>query len=907
MLPKLIGCLLLALALPALSVSAQTKFEFWPGAQYDPAIPTFEKVLGYAPGTRHPTHGEMVRYFEALAAAAPARIRIQEYGRTFEGRKLIYAVVASEENLRRSSELQAANRKLADPRRTSAAEAKSVAASAPVVVALIAAIHGNEISGPDAMLLTAYHMLAARGDALVDSVLKNTVVLIDPLQNPDGRDRFVQNYRQNEGLEPDASPVAAERAEPWPGGRSNHYLFDLNRDWFTLTQPETRGRVRYLLEWMPQVVADIHEMGADSTYFFAPWPEPQNPNIAREQIAQSTLFGRNNAKWFDKFGWPYFTREVFDLFYPGYGGSWPSYLGGLGMTYENASVRGLVIRRSDETMYHFRESIQKHFVAAISTCEAAAANRARLLGEFHANLTTAIEEGRKEAVKAYILPRRGDVSAVDKLARVLVAQGVEVGQTKAGFAAAGKEYPSGTYVVSLAQPRKRLIRTLLDAQVPMPQEFIEEQERRRKKNLGSEIYDVTAWSLPLLYNVECVPAAEPPSAGAELLASADPPKASAPARAEVAYLVPWGTQAAGRFLTGALREGVRVLSAGKPFKQAGQQYPSGTLIVMVKQNSADVHAKVAALAARSGAAVTPANSSWMEQGVDFGSNYTRPLKKPAVAMLWDVPVSSLSAGHTRFVLERQYGYPVTVIRAASLAMADLSKFQVLILPEGGYAALPAASGERIKNWVRSGGVLIGIGGALAYLSSPAMGLLELRQEALAREAAKPADAAKPASTGAPRSPEPGRILAREDDYAKAIEAAGELPQSVAGVLLKARVDPETWVTAGLPETLNVLVSGRTIYAPLKRDKGSNAIVYEAPEKILASGYIWEENRKQLAFKPFLVVAGAGQGAVVGFAADPNFRAYMDGLNVAFLNAVFRFPGGAGRGGMERMEAFQQER
>lgn len=884
MLPRFVSFFLLAAA-----VCAQP-YEFWPGAQYDPAIPSIEKVLGFAPGTRHPTHAEIVRYFEALAAAAPTRMKVQEYGRTFEGRRLIYAVLTGPENFARLAGIQKENRRLGDPRATPPAEARKIAASNPVIIALIAAIHGNEPSGPDALLLAAYHLLAARNDALVNATLKNVVVLIDPLQNPDGRDRFVNSYRQNEGLEPDPSPAAAERIEPWPGGRSNHYLFDLNRDWFALTQPESRGRVKYLTEWSPQVVADLHEMGAESTYFFAPWPPPHNPGYTAAQLAQSERFGKNNARWFDKFGWPYFTREVFDLFYPGYGGSWPAYLGGLSMTYENASVRGLVVRKSDGTLYNFRESIQKQFVASLATCETAANERTRLLQEFYDNLASAISETAKEKLQAYILPRRGDVSAVDKLARVLAAQGIEVSQAGGAVSSGGQQYPAGSYVIPLAQPRKRLIRTLLDPLVPMAPEFLREQERRRSKRLASEIYDITAWSLPLLYNIECVPAAAAVGGSLAPLASLDPPKGGVTGEAEVAYLIPWGTQASGRFLAAALREGLYVLSAGKALTHAGRRYPSGTLIVPVQRNGGEVHAKVAGIAGRTSAEAVAANSSWVDDGVDFGSNNTRPLRRPVVALLWDTPVSTLSAGHTRFVMERQYGFPVTALRAASLPVADLSQFQVLILPEGNYSTLPAAAAERIRNWVRDGGVLIGIGGALTYLSSQPVSLLDLRQEAAAGAAPKPAESAKPPA------PQPGSILASEDDLRKAVMTPAELPDPISGVLLRARVDPEHWVTAGMPETVNVMVSGRTIYAPLKRDQGVNAATFEEPGKLLASGYLWEENRKQLAFKPFIVVANEGRGTVVGFTADPNYRAYLDGLNTAFLNAVFRFPRAPVRGG-----------
>lgn len=901
----------------ALCASAQ-KFEFWPGAHYDPAIPTVEKVLGHEAGIQIAPHADILHYFEALAAAAPSRIRLFDYAKSWEGRRLVYVAISSEANIKKLDEIKSIQKRLADPRKTPAGDAKRLMAAQPATLSLSYGVHGNEISSPDAAMMTAYHLLASRGDAMIDNVLKNVVVLIDPLQNPDGRERFVNNFRVNVGLEPDPSPYAAERVEPWPGGRSNHYFFDMNRDWHALTQPETMGRVRYLREWLPLVQVDLHEMGTNSTYFFTPGSLPMNPNLTKDQRDQMAWFGQNDAKWFDKFGWPYFTREVFDEFYPGYGASWPWFYGGMGMTYENASVRGLVVRRGDDSIYTFQESVKKHFVASIATCETAFVRREGLFDSFYRYQVTAIEEGQKEAVKEYILPRRGDTGAVDKLAHILAEHGVELRQSPAAFQNAGKEYPAGSYVISSAQPRKRFLRAVLDTRNDMEPDFIKEQERRRKKKLGDEIYDVTGWSLPLLFNVECVPSGAVSNVTGPLLSPSTVAKSAAVAKAEVAYLIPWGTQAAGRFLAAALRADLKVHSANKAFTQSGRQFPSGSLIVQIGQNDATVHEKVARIAASTGAEVIAAHSSWVDGGINFGSNHVTVIKKPAILLAWDSPTSGSSAGQTRFVLERQYGYPVTVVRTSTLGMADLNRFQVLILPDSGFGGyLPALGGpaaDRIKAWVRSGGVLIGIGGALSYLSNPAIDLLSIRQESLAPDSAKPADGAKPAdagrsaaSPGAPSAPgaaagpTPGKILAKVEDYEKAIQSDTQLPDSVAGVIVKANVDPETWVTAGLPQSLNVLVDGRSIWTPIKRDKGVNAIIYAGPDELLTSGYMWEENRKQLAFKPFVMVANQGRGVVVGFTADPNYRAYMDGLNVVFLNAVFRFSPTAGRGGAETEE------
>ena len=264
--------LLLAIA----PLYAQKPFEFWPGTSYDSKIPTFHQVLGYDAGDRVTSSEGIVRYMQALASAAPNRLKMFDYGETWEGRKLIYAAVGSEANIRRLTEIRAQMQRIADPRKTPEADARKIMAGLPAVVWLSYGVHGNEISSPDAGLLTAYHLLAARNDKLVDQILANVLVLIDPTQNPDGRDRFVNYFEQARGIEPDASPVAAEHLEPWPGGRVNHYLFDLNRDWIALTQPEILDQVKALREWFPLVYVDLHEMGADSTYFFSPESDPYN-------------------------------------------------------------------------------------------------------------------------------------------------------------------------------------------------------------------------------------------------------------------------------------------------------------------------------------------------------------------------------------------------------------------------------------------------------------------------------------------------------------------------------------------------------------------------------------------------------------------------------------------------------
>lgn len=879
---------LLALALVATAASpslAQTPEPFWPGAQYDTKIPTLEQVVGHASGDKVTTPEQIATYLRALAQAAPDRTRLTEYARTWEGRPLWLFVVGSAERIARLDHVKADIKRLADPRGLAPAEVTRLVASAPVVVWLVHGVHGNEISSGDAALLEAYHLLAARGDAGVDAVLRDALVLIDPMQNPDGRARFIFQNLQGQAAAPDPAPYNAEHDEPWPGGRSNHYLFDMNRDWFAQTQPETRGRIQIALDYFPHVNVDLHEQGGNNSYYFAPPADPLNPHYTKAQIAGFELFGRANAARFDERGWAYYVREVYDGFYPGYGDSWPMLHGSIGMTYEQASARALSFARTDGTVMTFRDGVLHHFNAAITTAITAARNRDRLVRDFVDYRRSAVAEGEQGAVREYVLVPGHDPSRADALARNLATQGIEVRRAESALTIGTRTIPAGAYLVSNAQPAGRLVRNLLDLDTKQDAAFIARQEERRKRRQPDQIYDITGWSLPLVYDVEVVtsPAAITAQASRVPAAYAAVSPARALAAARVGYLVPWGVAAAA-LTADAVTQGLRVHSVGGTFTLGGRSYPIGTALVRTAGNPADLAARLSALAATHGAEVVPIDSAYVESGTSLGSNATGFVKAPRVLLAWDAPTSTLSAGWTRWVLERRFGQAVTAVRTASLSRVDFSRYDVVVLPSGNYAGqIGDGVLTRLKDWIRLGGTLVTLADATRWASTAAAGLLDTN--ALLKDGRPDVPATTgPAAKVDAKTPDPADLT-----YDKAIQPDRERPDAQPGALLRATVDTDHWLSAGSDAETQVVIEGSRVFAPIKLNAGRNVVYYAPKPSLVASGLIWPEGQDLLVRKAYLMHQPMGQGHVIGFAEEPTYRGYTEATMLLFMNAVLLGP------------------
>ena len=869
-----------SLALAAVLASAQPVS---PDTRYDSLIPTLEEVVGHATGAQITTPAQIAAYLEALAAAAPDRTELVTYATSEEGRPLQVLAIGSPERMARLEETKAGLARLADPRGLAAGEADQLLSELPVVVWLFHGVHGNEISSPGAALALARHLLAAVGDEDVDLVRREAIVLIDPLQNPDGRARFLASNRLAQGPTPDPEPAAAEHVEPWPGGRSNHYLFDMNRDWFAQTQPETRGRLRVALEWNPQVAVDLHEMGGDATYFFAPPAAPANPHLAESQHRWHERLGRAIAARFDEQGVAYFVREVFDAFYPGYGETWPMLQGAVGMTFEQASARGLVFRRSDETELTYLDGIRHHFTSGLATAVAAARGRETMLRDYLEFRRAAVRAG-EVGVRRYVLLPGSDPARARRLAELLVGQGIEVLYAEEELGAGERRFPAGSYVVPLDQPAGKLVRNLLDPQVPMPEEFLKEEERRLEKRLRGQIYDVTAWSLPLLFDVECV-GIETTAAGRTSAWTPGASSASALEDAKVAWLLPWGTGTAGAVVE-ALAAGVKVRVAEEGTTIGGQTFPAGTAIVRRAENGEDVRATLGRIAATHHAPVRALDSGYPERGVSLGSFKVRPLKPPRVLLAWDTPTSSQSAGWARWVLERRYGQRVSVVRVSSLSRVELDRFDVVVLPSGRYGEeWGAREVGRLRTWVQDGGTLVALGEASRWLSTEDVGLLatttELRSGCPDREPGDEKEGAPPKTCG-DETDEPY-------DLETAVLPERERPEAVPGALLRVQLDEEHWLAAGTDGQIQAIVDSRRVFSPLKLDEGRNVGVYDSEEEVVASGFVRNGARELLAQKAFLMHQTLGQGHVVAFAEDPNYRGYAEATELLFMNAVLLGP------------------
>jgi hypothetical protein len=857
-----------ALVISASSLAAQHPLGLGPAGPYDPAVPTPRAVLGYELGDYFTQHHRVVRYAERLAATS-RRVKLDTTSITFEGREVLLAIITSERNQQNLEQIKRTAQRLADPRSVPAGELSNISATLPAIVWLGFTVHGSEASGVEAALAMMYQ-LAAGQDADTRLLLDSAVVLIDPLQNPDGHERHAQDVlraRSRTWISPIGAGLIHQGT--WPGPRTNHYYFDMNRDYITHSQPETRGRVASFLEWYPHVAVDLHEMGSSSTYFFPPPMDPVNKNIPQNIHDWFSIYAAANAAAFDAHGWSYFRREGYDEFFPGYTSSWPIYIGAVGMTYEQASSVGGAIRRSDGDVLTLREAARHHYTTAWATALTSARMRGRRVADFIAFRQSAATEAARGGLRSVII-ERDEMGRADSLAQLLLNNGIQVQRLRAAtdlrgatpYAhTSGTRAAAGSYVVDLAQPQGRLARVMLEPDAQLDSVFIREELERRETSQGNRFYDVTAWALPYMYGVRAWTSGTVPAGTEHVTSPIVQQRASVVPQARYGYAFEPGSEASGRMLAGLLADSVRVLVAQRPFKVGDWTMSQGAFIVRAASNDARVHEKVRRHSAESGANVLPLQSAMVEEGTDLGSNSVVPVRAPRIALVGGPGVNGNSFGFTWYTFDQKLGYPITTIDINALTGA-LEEFNVVVIPSASNAidnTLGEGGRNRLGEWVRNGGVLITLDGATAWLANERTGISRLR--------------------------------ARRDTTRADNEPGAPLPSAVPGAIVRAVSDTLSFLTIGVREReIPVLVFSDRIYRTPRDIRYGEAVLSYAPEnRLRLGGYMWPEVPARLAGSPYLWTERVGRGRVIAFAGDPNFRAMWRGLLPIFTNAALLGP------------------
>lgn len=823
------------------------------------APPSPAEILGREAGAEFTGAADALRYARVLAERSD-RVRYRPYGTTPEGRELGVLVVSSPANLARLDAATTDRGRLADPA-LSASDAARIASEVPAVVWLMYGVHGDESSSTEAAMWTAWDL--AGGDPDAAWTLDSLVVVIDPVANPDGRDRYVDWYRTVRGDAPNPVPASAEHSPPWPGGRGNHYLFDLNRDWTWASQPETRARLAEWSRWHPQVHVDFHEMGYTSSYFFFPAADPVNPVYPASTLRWADAFGRELAAEFDRRGWLYFTAETFDLFYPGYGDSWPSLAGAIGMTFEQAggARAALAVRRPDGSVLTLAERLAHHRVAGGTTVRAAASRRTELLRDyaaFHRDLRTADSE-------VLLVPGPG-AGALEALLATLRHQGIRAERATRGFDAeaephpgfaARRSFPAGTIRVSGRQPRGRLARTLLQPEVA----------HVRKEGTGT--YDITAWSLPYAFGVEAhtvrgrlpdlfAPVSDPAADGD---GAAAPLPVAPPGT--IGWLVPPTFENAGpvvRWLT----DGGRAIALETPFTHEGREWPAGTRFLPADS------AAPARLARAAFSGAVPVGTALTERGRDLGTPWSLQLGAPRVGVFRGDGISSTSFGAAWFLLERLAEIPFDALELGAAARLPLDDWDVLVLPDGRPAgALDERATESLADWVRRGGTLVASGGSARWAGE--------KIGAVAARAGEESEDEEARRRRGLRTREERRTDAWDD--------------AVNGVILPVRADGSHPLAWGLGAAN---AGGRAFVLHIEDlsfepADGFETVVGFAPELAAVSGVVSEAKLAEIAASSWLVDAPAGRGRLVLFADDPLFRLLWRSNFVLFTNALLHGP------------------
>lgn len=804
-------------------------------------IKTPDEFLGYTLGSKFTAHDKVVDYFKYVIARDKST-RLITYGKTYEGRELIVAVISSAKNIDNLEQIRKNNLSLSKAQKPDLKPGEQ-----PAILWLSYNVHGNEASSSETAMKTLYALSEGKTKEIQDW-LKNTVVVIDPCLNPDGRERYLNYFNGVSGRKPNMNPMAREHYESWPGGRSNHYYFDLNRDWAWQTQLETQQRLKLYHQWMPEVHVDFHEQNYNEPYYFAPAAEPIHVDITPWQRAFQITVGKNNAKYFDEYGWQYFTKERFDLLYPSYGDTYPLYNGAIGMTYEQGGIgAGLAVITKDGDTLTLKDRIEHHYTTGLATLETVSRNASRLVQEFKLYFERSALSP-PGIYKTYVVKAQ-NLSRIKRMASLLKKNGIAYSfgaeRSARGFnyenkKTEGFKIERNDLIVNLQQPASVLANVLFEPQTEVR---------------DSNTYDITAWSLPYVYGLKSYATKEsitgiynaPEETVAQVLAIDKP----------YAWIFNWGALEDAQVLLALQKAGIKVRVAEEGFTVGQQMFPSGTLLVYRAENEKAVRniaAKVKRIVAELNAICYPVATGYVDKGKDLGSSVYPVLNPPQIAVLSGINTSSQAVGEIWHFFEQELNHPVTMLGIQNLDNLDINKVNVLIIPDGTY---DEELGEKLESWVNVGGKLILFENAISGFAGKKPYAIKIKE--IVKEE--------------PRAGTARKYGERNQD---------DMSNTIPGAIFKVDLDKSHPLTAGLGDYYYALKTDDKIYEPLSKEWNIGMLKANS----YVSGVAGKSVLKRLNNGMLFGVQKMGNGTVIYLGSDILFRSFWENGKQMFLNAVF---------------------
>jgi len=818
--------------------------------KYDAKIPTPKSVLGTEVGEWHVRHDQLVNYMYAVAEASD-RVTITEYARTYENRPLLLLTITSPDNHKNIEKLKREHVQLTDPTNSG----KLDIANMPAVIQLSNSVHGNEPSGSNSSLVTVYHLAAAQGKEIED-VLKNTIILVDPSINPDGLSRFAQWANQHKSLNKLVTdPASREYNEVWPGGRTNHYWFDLNRDWLLVQHPESKGRIAKFHEWKPNILTDHHEMGTNSTFFFQPGIPSRTHPLTPERNQQLTAsIGEYHAEELDKIQSLYYSKESYDDFYYGKGSTYPDVNGSVGILFEQASSRGHA-QESIHGVLKFPFTIRNQFTAALSTIKATQAMREELLSHMREFYLEKADAAKAASIKAYVFGEEADQARTYHLAEMLNRHQIKVYELNNDLNSDGKSFKKGkAYVIPTNQQQYQLITAIFE---------------RRTEFTDSLFYDVSAWTMPYAFNLPFVELGnrefKTDMQGALFNGEMKDNSAVIGGKSNYAYVFEWDEYYAPKAAYKLLSNGIRAKVASRPFtavtSQGTKDFDYGTIMIPVgvQTDQSKTYQLVQEAAKESGIKFYAVSTGLTPKGIDLGSGNFENLREPKVAFIGGSGTNSYEIGEAWHLMDQRYKMPLSIVEQGDVRGSGLDRYNVLVMSGYGYGDFSSSTVDEIKRWVRNGGTLI------AYKS----GVSWAKQQGLAKVEYVTSDNTED-----------------EDNEARPYVMQGNDSGAgvIGGAIFNTKIDLTHPMGYGFNNENLTVFRNSTQFIQKGENVYSNPVVYT--DSPLASGYISDENLEKLKNTAAVIISRYGSGKVIAMTDNPNFRAFWYGTNKLFANAIF---------------------